>query len=383
MADIGVGLAGGSTVPGRILASREAEFKWTLRLDRNGEELGRVRLVRKRLRIGRSRVTTGGIAGLYTAPEHRSKGHAHCLMEASHDFLKKQGCSIVLLNAIPGFYHQFGYDVVFPVYRLFVRTENLLQARNLCNVRRALKRDEPALVRLYNRNNRYRTGTLVRDANWRFASLINYGQPPGILLLAEDGQQRIMGYALCRSRSDRYFVQELNGSSSTAFESLGLAVGKRAHRAGFERIHFRLPIDHPFGRFCGRFGSEWEVQYHVNAEDMGRVLDQSRLLSSLRPELAFRLRESSWNANTCLWFETELGAAGLSVEGNRVRVIRNREPGSLKIALPQTTLLQLAMGYRAVSDVAAEKEVRIHRATQLLLETLFPPAPAIMPMAIE
>lgn len=116
---------------------------------------------------------------------------------------------------------------------------------------------------------------------------------------------------------------------------------------------------------------------------MGRVLDQSRLLSSLRPELAFRLRESSWNANTCLWFETESGSAGLSVEGNRVRVIRNREPGSLKIALPRTTLLQLAMGYRTVSDAAAEKEVRIHRATQLLLETLFPPAPAIMPMAIE
>ena len=73
----------------------------------------------------------------------------------------------------------------------------------------------------------------------------------------------------------------------------------------------------------------------------------------------------------------------MSVEGNRVRVTRNREPGSFKIVLPQTMLLQLAMGYRAVSDAAAEKEVRIHRAAQLLLETLFPPAPAIMPMAIE
>ena len=364
--------------------TRDGENRWTFRhVDRRGEDLCRVDLVKKRLRVGRSRITTGGVSGLYTPPAHRAKGHASRLMEASHDFLRRQGCSIVLLNAIPGFYHRFGYDVVFPVYRLFVRTERLLQARRLLNVRRARKRDEPALVRLYNQCNRYRTGTLVRNADWRFTRLVDYGRPPGRVLVVEDKRQRVVGYALCRTRDDRYFVQELNARSSVGFESLADAVGGRARRAGFERVHFKLPVDHPFCEFCNRFGSEWEIQYHVNAEGMGRILDLPRFLAALRPELEYRLGKSARPENTGLWFVTEMGTAGLKIAGNTVRCIRNREADSQEIDLPQTILLQLALGYRTVSDAANEKGVRIPGTARPFLEVLFPPSPAMMPMVVE
>lgn len=367
-----------------INVTRDGEDRWTLRqVDRHGEELCRVDLVKKRLRVGRSRITTGGVSGLYTPPAHRVKGYASRLMEASHDFLRCQGCTIVLLNAIPGFYHRYGYDVVFPVYRLFVRTESLLQARRLHNVRRARKKDEPGLVKLYNQCNRYRTGTLVRNAGWRFTRLVDYGSPPGQLLVLEDKRQRVAGYALCRSRSDRYFVQELTARSSFAFESLAAAVGMRARRAGFDRVHFKLPIDHPFSEFCTRFGSEWEIQYHVNAEGMGRILDLTSFLTALRPELECRLGKSARQENTCLWFVTEIGAAGLKIVGNTVRCIPNREADSHKIALSQTALLQLALGYRTVSDVAIEKGVRIPCTARPFLEVLFPPSPAMMPMVAE
>ncbi len=367
-----------------INVTRDGEDRWTLRqVDRHGEEFCRVDLVKKRMRVGRSRIPTGGVSGLYTPPIHRAKGYASCLMEASHDFLRRQGCSIVLLNAIPGFYHRYGYDVVFPVYRLFVRTERLLQARRLLNVRRARKRDEPALVKLYNQCNRYRTGTLVRNADWRFTRLVDYGRPPGKLLVVEDKRQWVAGYALCRTRRDCYFVQELTARSSSAFESLAGAVGTRARRAGFDRVHFKLPVDHPFAEFCNRLGSEWEIQYHVNAEGMGRILDLPRFLAALRPEFEYRLGKSGWSKKTCLWFETELGAAGLKIVGNTARCIPNREADSHKIALSQTALLQLALGYRTVSDAAIEKGVRIPCTARPFLEVLFPPSPAMMPMVAE
>lgn len=367
-----------------ITVTRDGENRWMLRrVDRHGEERCRVDLVKKRLRVGRSRITTGGVSGLYTPPEHRARGHASYLMEASHDFLRRQGCSIVLLNAIPGFYHRYGYDVVFPVYRLFVRTERLLQARRLLNVRRAREKDEPALVRLYNRCNRYRTGTLVRRADWRFTRLVDYGRPPGMLLVVEDKRQRAAGYVLCRTRTDRYFVQELTARSSIAFESLAGAVGRRARRAGFERVHFKLPVDHPFGEFCNRFGSEWEIQYHVNAEGMGRILDLPRFLAALRPEFEYRLGKWAWSENTRLWFVTEIGEAGLKIAGNTVRCILNREMDAQEIALPQTVLLQLALGYRTVSDAANEKKVRIPGTARPFLEVLFPPSPAMTPMVAE
>lgn len=366
-----------------LIATPKADDSWTLRLNRNGEELCRVELARKRMRIGRSRITTGGIGGLYTPPGRRMEGHARGLMVASHDFLRRRGCSIALLNAIPDFYHRFGYDVVFPVYRLFLKTDRLLLARRPLHVRRARKKEEPALVRCYNQCNRYRSGTLVRRMDWRFTNLVNYGRPPGTLLLVEDKRQRVAGYALCRTRSDRYFVQELNARSPAAFESLANAIGMRARRAGLERVHFKLPIDHPFGEFCKRFGSEWEIQHHVNAEGMGRVLDLPRFLAALRPQLTYRLGKSARSENACLWFVTEMGAAGLKIAGKAVRCIRNREADSLEIAFPQTVLLQLALGYRTVSDAANEKGVRIPRPARPLLEVLLPPSPAMMPMVVE
>ena len=193
--------------------TRKTEDRWKLQLDRNGEELCRVELVRKRLRLGRSIITAGGVVGLYTPPERRLEGHARRLMEASHRFLREQGCSIALMNAISGFYNRFGYDVVFPVYRLFVETDRLLQTRRQHVVRRARAKDQPALVKLYNQCNRYRTGTLVRPGDWRFGRLIAYGRPARESVAREDSRGQVTGYTLCRPRGDRYFVQELNGRS--------------------------------------------------------------------------------------------------------------------------------------------------------------------------
>lgn len=301
-------------------------------------------------------------------------------MEASHRFLREQGCSIALMNAIPGFYHRFGYDVVFPVYRLFVETDRLLQTRKQHGVRRVRVDDQPALVKLYNQCNRNRTGTLIRPEDWRFDSLVNYGRPAGTLLLAEDNRGRVTGYALCRPRGDRYFVQELNGRSEAAFESLANAIGTRSRRAGFERVHFRMPLDHPFGVFCSRLGCEWEVQYHINAEDMGRVLDLPRFLMELRSELGSRLRNSMWIENADLWFVTDCGAAGLQIEHGRIRRIKHRHTNAQVVFIPQTALLQLALGYRSVAEAAGSPDVRIPRYVKPAMEILFPMTPANMPM---
>jgi len=284
------------------------------------------------------------------------------------------------MNAIPGFYHRFGYDVVFPVYRLFVETDRLIQTRRKHGMRRARVNEQPALVSLYNQCNRNRTGTLVRPADWRFDRLVNYGRPPGTLLLAENHRGQVTGYALCRPRGDRYFVQELNGRSQAAFESLANAIGTRARRAGFERVHFRMPPDHPFGVFFSRLGCEWEIQYHINAEDMGRVLDLPRFLLELRSELGSRLRNSSWTEDTSLWFVTDCGAAGLQVERSAVRRIKHRPPDAQVVTIPQANLLQLALGYRAVTEVAGSADVSVPRSVKPAMEILFPMTPANMPM---
>ncbi len=141
-----------------------------------------------------------------------------------------------------------------------------------------------------------------------------------------------------------------------------------------------MPLDHPFGVFCSRLGCAWEIQYHVNAEDMGRVLDVPRFLLELRSEWGFRLRNAMRTANVRLWFVTDTGEAGLQVERGRIRRSKRRHPDAHEVTIPQAALLQLVLGYRTVDDVAGSPNVRMPVSVKPVMDVLFPQTPATMPM---
>jgi GNAT superfamily N-acetyltransferase len=367
----------------QIIVTQDGATRWTLTLDRRGDELGHVHVVKKRLRIDRAEIPTGGVVGLSTSPQHRLKGYGRRLMGAAHEFLAQQGCLISLLNGIPNFYGRFGYAVVFPVCRLLLHTDGLSQARPIHQVRPVRKKDEPALVRLYNRCNQYRTGTLIRPPDWRFSNLTRYSRPPGKLILVEDHRQAIAGYALYRYIEDRLFVQELNAKSPQAYETLAHALGQRARRSGLALVHCKVPFDHPFGALCSRYGTRWEIEQTVDVEEMGRILTLAGFIDRLRSAFEHRLRAAVFLERLVLRFDTDLGPVGLEIDHGRVQTVNPCPSEGHRINLPQNILLQLAMGYLSIDAAVYNASVHISPSTKLILEILFPRTNAVMPMIME
>ena len=83
----------------------------------NNRVVSTLRVWERRIRIGASLVTMGGIGGVCTHPKYRGVGYASALMRQTIGYLQTTGCDIgVLFTIIPEeFYHRFGWTS-FPLH---------------------------------------------------------------------------------------------------------------------------------------------------------------------------------------------------------------------------------------------------------------------------
>ncbi len=328
------------------------------------------------MRIGCARVRIGGIAGVGTRQEHRLKGYSSRVMHESTALMADHKCDIGFLYGIPDFYHRFGYGVGFADSKLYVGTGNLLRAGAIHPTQAMRKADGPAVARLYNRLNDLRTGTAVRPGGWRYFDISASFNKPGKAVLVLNRSGRITGYATYSVRDERFIVSEVGGTGNAVFETLAAVLGRRARRAGVERVQFHLPVDDPFGAFCARYGSRLEVEAPRNAGPMGRIIHLTQLMERLAPEFNRRLEASGFSWKGSLAFQTDLGSVGL--KGNSASVAVTPGRSALKVELPQMALTQLALGYRSVDDVVYDAGVKIPSRALPVLEALFPKQDAYM-----
>ncbi|MFT5365589.1 MAG: putative acetyltransferase [Candidatus Latescibacterota bacterium] len=333
------------------------------------DNASRLWIVEKTMRIGSTKVKFGGIAGVGTKQEHRMKGYASVVLDASTELMQERGYDMGMLYGIRNFYHRFGYGVVFPVPRLFVKTENLLCAESVLKVRAMIKTDGAAVLKLYNRLNTTRNATVVRPTKWSYFELSPGFKKPGKAVVAEDSRGRIQGYATWCARDEQFLVSEIGCTGAVAFAALAKALGQRAKRAGVDQVIFDLPADDPFIDLCVPYGCERRIVYPNNSDAMGRIIHLRPLMEKLVPEFSKRVTDAGYVGQDVLNIETDIGSVGLGVHRGRVRVT---DGDKSNVKIPQLILTQLVMGYRDIDDVMGETGVRSPKKALPLLRVLFP-----------
>ena len=133
-----------------------------------------LRVWERRIRVGASLVTMGGIGGVCTHPKYRGVGYASALMQDTIGYLKMIGCDIgALFTIIPGdFYRRFGWTSL-PLHGFAVPRNSTTNAEfpsgweiNTFNP----ERDLDAVARLYDLSNAQQSGTIARTrAYWDMA----------------------------------------------------------------------------------------------------------------------------------------------------------------------------------------------------------------------
>ena len=137
----------------------------------NDRVVSTLRVWERRIRIGASLVTMGGIGGVCTHEKYRGVGYASALMRQTIDYLKKAGCDLgVLFTIIPEeFYHRLGWTSL-PLHGFEIKCNSttLAKSKSLFQLRAFnLETDLNAVAAIHDKSNAQQSGTLSRTrAYW-------------------------------------------------------------------------------------------------------------------------------------------------------------------------------------------------------------------------
>ena len=352
----------------------------TLRID--GQDVSGLAVVDRQIRIGKAHLKMAGIAGVWTAEDHRKKGYASLVMWASIDEMARRRYDVSILFGIEDFYHRYGYAVCCANSVCQVDTEALPRSSSGFPVRAARTKDLPRIVSVYEKTNVDRSVSAVRSRSWQpvHGNRSGWRMPrmsadverrPGKAIVGEDEKGRVVGYVSYDAQHGHCMVTEVGATDRSVYPALVHRVRRMASGVGADRVRFCLPVDDPFGQYLGRFGCGWSVHFPENSGSMGRLVSISSTFQKLIPTLDERLGQH----------RLALPPRGLTflTDGEAVTLLRKKSGLVLTDVLSKSVvridlmpLVQLLCGYRSVDDLMIADEIQVAKALVPVINALFP-----------
>jgi predicted acetyltransferase len=354
---------------------RERSFEHSLQL---GEEsVSGLSIVDRTMRVGVASVRMGGIAGVWTARQHRGKGYSRRVLEHSNVWMRENGFDCALLFGIDDYYHKFGYAACLPECVVEVATRDAERAASALTARPLTPEDLPAVREIYAENNAALTGSLVRDEQTAWLEKGSDWLRESAVFVFCDLEGAVQAYAAYDVTDDsapirdECVVSELGARAPEAYAAIARWAAERALERRVDTIQFLLPPDHPFIAYATRYGAEQKITFPRNGTGMGCLLNLETFFQKTQAEWARRAaRHPTLPSDTTLRLETDIGAITLRWTGTAV-VAESDTPSESVLRLPQNRLMQMVMGYHSLEMIRLFEEVELSGSPALGL-ALFP-----------
>src|SRR5581483_3710159 len=323
------------------------------------------------MRVGVTAVHMGGIAGVWTDKNHRYKGYARRVLEHSNRWMAEHEYDCATLFGIDDFYDKFGYAVCLPDCRVEVRTREAERASGTLAVRPFTPEDLPAVRELYASNNADLTGSIVRDetSSW-LQKGSGYGVPVEVFVFT-GGTDEIVAYAARDNTDEKVVVTEAGARHPRYYADIVRWAAERAVALRVETIAFLIPPDSLLAAHLTLYGASQRLSFPRNGGGMGRILRLHDFFRKTLPEWTRRASAvPSLSAGTALRLETDIGDLTLRWTGSAVE-LETTTQASGTVCLPQSRLMQLAMGYYSAALALSLSEMEAHGDLGLF-HALFP-----------
>lgn len=344
----------------------------------NGTVVSTLRVWERRMRVGASFVTMGGIGGVCTHPNYRGVGYASALMRDTIDYLRTTGCDLgVLFTIIPeAFYRRLGWtSLPLHGFNLNYNAPTRVAASSEWQVTDFnIETDLDAVAALYDLANAEQSGTIARTrAYWDMApsrircvlptvTAHQNGHIGGYLNYEIDGGKRM------EVREVGYTPDNLS-----VVDALVSHFWQTCETQRVEEIGGRFPSQHPFAK---RLIAECNSPVTAT-EYMGMMLYAVNL-----PVLLRRL-VVGWESQIADAEETFAPlAVKLPTFNNQQIVLRHNADGTLQIVpedadavdlgvdLTEADFWQLLFGEIGWEQISSDASVSPE--ISVFLETLFP-----------
>jgi predicted acetyltransferase len=359
----------------RVLSGADG---WQVHLVLDNCTVSRLTIHDRRMRIGSAVVRTGGIAGVHTVPRHRRKGYSRLCMSRAITLMDAIGFDMALLFGIPDYYPRWGFATVMAEPRLTITTRRAEAAQRMPGYTIAgynARVHAPAILRMYSRQNRLRSASLLRDPGritklWKGSRWDKKAQAFVVL----NPSRRVCAYAAHDSSHEELLVTEVGSVSPSFFPALTAELARRAVRRRTGEISVLIPLDHPYAEYLQGWQVAHRLDFFRDGGGMARIIRLPDTLTRCSPELSRRLRSSGLGRSPfSLDLRTDIGTVTLRVRDGRVRVAPG-SGGRIRVRMPQQVLTQLLLGYRSGGYAATLERVKIPARAMDLMNALFPRA---------
>ncbi len=356
------GAGGGEWHIKRLRRLPRKEWKNHRCLVLDGRVVSYIKIVPKRMYLGRALLKMAGVAGVSTDPDHRRKGYNRALFRDTIEFIRKDGYDLSILYGIPDYYHRYGYESVMTGHIVTMTPREEWAGAAAPHKRSVVTRsDMDQIRRLCNAQARHRDGNCLR----------NRMHKPARGVKITDGRGRIVAYAAWREENGIIFVPDAAARGPAAAVELLRALWRVAWREMAGQINVDLPPGYPLTDAMLPRGATYRRQFRHNAGCMGLILDLSALARKMQPEWA-RLAGRSELAGKRFALRLAVGDETLSISGGAkgVTTAVGRARAASRATPPR--FLQMLLGYRAISELADDSDVRFTKKDLRALEVLFP-----------
>lgn len=317
------------------------------------------------INIGKTAVKAAGVGEVKTNEKHRNKGYMKILMNDTLQYMNDNNYDVSILIGLPNFYHKYGYRVCIPTYKLILDIDFIgkidIPDFDDYNFREIEVIDYENILRLYNEHARGISCTLVRERDkfWGFnrgSDWFTFTED----LLMEDQDGNLLGYVVMDKSDTQMNIVELEAVNTKYYFHILKKLKQISRAKKCEDLHFFLPEDHYFMGFLQRFGCTVHTRYPQNGMGMLRITDLQNFFLRIFPELEKRTKHIFRRGyNSDLKIITDIGTICLKYNNEKLTIEDDINTNNI-FQIPQSYLMQVMTGYRALQDVLIVLDDNIH-----------------------
>ena len=333
--------------------------------------------------VGDIPIKVAQMGNVATLPEYRRQGLVRRLVTEYHREVAKQGYDLSVLEGIPYFYRQFGYEYAVPLLEeTRVRLGQIPDYDSGYVVQPFADGDLPRAMELLEISQRKFYVHTVRDKQvWKIqheTHIASDPEPFEAFTVEADGEM-VAYFRMRENLNDKeLMVTEVTDVDQQCVQAMLRFLKERGLKSRLETLVACVSYEEPFIHHVVAIGGTrrlppyaWQV----------RITDFVRIFEKLKPLLEERLAESTYcHLTETLSFNFRRFTVKMSVENGQITNIQKLETNERSpIGLNPTVFVKLLLGDRSREELEMTyPDVRIDISHKHLLDILFPKKPSYM-----
>jgi predicted acetyltransferase len=316
-----------------------------------------------------------------TLPEYRGRGLIRRLIEEYHKEVERLGYDIAVIEGIPYFYRQFGYEYAIPLLEeTKIRLDQIPEWKSKIKIRSFAEKDTPKAKTLLEQSQKKFYVHSIRDETvWKMQQSTKIASDPEPFQdYAVEEQGKMIAYFRIREigKEKELLLTEITEVDQLVAQAVLGFLKNYGNQHNLEKLSTNISYEEPFAECLISLGATKRVPTYAWQI---RITDYVRIFCKLKPLLEHRLANSMYHRLTeTLNFNLRVFTIQAAVKDGKIKAIRKIAKGERSpIGLNPLAFVQLMTGYKNRQELEeAVPDVKVAVSHRHLIDVLFPKMPS-------